>query len=66
MEYLLVEKPRAGCFYLLPKIHKSVNSGSPIVFANGHPSERISEFVDFILNHMYVIYLHFCKTPQII
>ena len=49
MEYLLVEKPRAGRFYLLPKIHKSGNPGRPIVSANGHPTERISEFVDFHL-----------------
>ena len=28
------------------KIHKTGNPGGPIVSANGHPTERISEFVD--------------------
>ena len=66
MEYLLVEKPRAGRFYLLSKIHKSRNPGRPIVSANGHPTERILHLYIFILNHMYVIFLHFYKIPQII
>jgi len=46
IEYLTVANPRAGRFYLLPKIPKSGNSGSPIVTANGHPTERMSECVD--------------------
>jgi hypothetical protein len=32
-----------------PKIHKVNNPGRPIVSANGHPTEKISEFVDFHL-----------------
>ena len=35
-----------GRFYLLPKIHKAGNPGRPVVSANGHPTEKISEFVD--------------------
>ena len=38
--------PRAGRFYILPKIHKQGNPGRPIISSNGHPTERISEFVD--------------------
>ena len=41
--------PRAGRFYILPKIHKQGNPGRPIISSNGHPSERISEFVDYHL-----------------
>ncbi|XP_063446591.1 uncharacterized protein LOC134726124 [Mytilus trossulus] len=39
----------AGRFYLLPKLHKEGIPGSPIVSANGHPTEKISEFVDYHL-----------------
>ena len=44
--YLTVDLPKAGRFYLLPKFHKAENPGLPIVSANGHPIEKISEFVD--------------------
>ena len=47
--YLTVDQPKAGRFYLLPKIHKAGNPGRPIVSANGHPTEKISEFVDLHL-----------------
>ena len=49
MEYLTPEDPKPGCFYLLPKIHKENNPGRPIVSAIGHPTEKISEFIDFHL-----------------
>ena len=48
--YLTPENPKAGRFYVLPKIHKPGNPGRPIVSANGHPTEKISEFVSFHLN----------------
>jgi hypothetical protein len=35
--------------FVYPKIHKANNPGRPIVSANGHPTEKISEFVDFHL-----------------
>ena len=38
--YLTVDQPKAGRFYLLPKIHKAENPGRPIVSANGHPTEK--------------------------
>ena len=47
--YLTVDQPKPGRFYLLPKIHKAGNPGRPIVSANGHPTEKISEFVDLHL-----------------
>ena len=47
--YLTVDQPKACRFYLLPKIHKAGNPGRPIVSANGHPTEKISEFVDLHL-----------------
>jgi hypothetical protein len=49
MEYLTPEDPKPGRFYLLPKIHKENNPGRPIVSANGHPTEKISQFIDFHL-----------------
>ena len=49
MDFLIVDRPRAGRFYLFPKIHKAGNPGRPIVSANGHPTEKISEFVDLHL-----------------
>ena len=47
--YLIVDQPKAGRFYLLPKIHRAGNPGRPIVSANGHPTEKISEFVELHL-----------------
>ncbi|XP_063448501.1 uncharacterized protein LOC134728033 [Mytilus trossulus] len=47
--YLEPENAKPGRLYLLPKIHKVNNPGRPIVSANGHPTEKISEFVDFHL-----------------
>ena len=47
--YLTVDQPKGCCFYLLPKIHSAGNPARPIVSANGHPTEKISEFVDLHL-----------------
>ena len=49
MEYLTPEDAKPGRFSLLPKFHKENNPGRPIVSANGHPTEKISEFIDFHL-----------------
>ena len=35
--------------FKLPKIHKPGNPGRPIVSSNSHPTERISQFVDYHL-----------------
>jgi hypothetical protein len=49
MEYLTPEDPKPGRFYLLPKRHKENNPGRLIVSVNCHPTEKISEFIDFHL-----------------
>ena len=48
-QYLIQRDPRPGRFYILPKIHKVNNPGRPIVSSNNHPTERISQFVDYHL-----------------
>ena len=48
-EFLIQTDPKPGRFYILPKIHKHGNPGRPIVSSNGHPTERISQFVDYYL-----------------
>jgi hypothetical protein len=40
IEYLIPDSPKPGRFNRLPKIHKVNNRGRPIVFANGHPTEK--------------------------
>ena len=47
--FLIQTDPKPGRFYILPKIHKQGNPGRPIVSSNGHPTERISQFVDYHL-----------------
>ena len=41
------------CFYILPKIHETGNPGRPIVSSNSHPTERISQFVDYPINPLF-------------
>jgi len=48
-KYLIQNDTKPGRFYILPKIHKPGNPGRPIVSSNSHPTERISEFVDYYL-----------------
>ena len=51
-DYLKPDKPKDGRFYLLLKIRSKVNNlGKLIVSGNGHPTEKISRFVDFHLRH---------------
>jgi hypothetical protein len=58
---------KAGRFYLLPKFHKVNNPGRPIVSANGHPTEQISEFVDFHLRpHVEALPSHLKDTTAVI
>ena len=49
-KYLIPNDPKPGRFYILPKLHKQGHPGRPIVLANGHPTEKISEFVSYHLN----------------
>ena len=46
-QYLIQTDVKPGRFYILPKIHKPGNPGRPIVSSNSHPTERISQFVDY-------------------
>ena len=48
MDYFLVDNPRLGRFYLLPKIHKRLHSvpGRPVISNSGYFTENISAFVD--------------------
>lgn len=54
------EKARCPYLYGLPKIHKLPVAFRPIVSGNGHPTERLSIFLDFLLqpfvplNHLYL------------
>ena len=50
--YLLPRRSRPARFYILLKIHKNKQNppGRPIVSANSHPTENISQFVDSHLN----------------
>ena len=45
-DYLNIKDPKAGRFYLLPKIHKKQVPGRPICSSIGHPTCNISKFVD--------------------
>ena len=45
-QYLIQTDVKPGRFYKLPKIHKPGNPGRPNCF---HPTERISQFVDYHL-----------------
>jgi hypothetical protein len=48
---LTTENPRTPVFYILPKIHKPTRPppGRPIVAGYGSPTERISSYVDEVL-----------------
>ena len=48
-KYLKENSPKPGRFYTIPKIHKHGHPGRPIVSSNSHPTERISQFVDYHL-----------------
>jgi len=54
-------EPKAGRFYILPKTHKQGNPGRPIISSNGHPTERISEFVDYHLKPLVQTLSSFLK-----
>ena len=49
-QYLIQTNVKPGRFYILPKIHKTGNPRRPIVSSKGHPTERISQFIDFHIN----------------
>lgn len=55
LEYVLINsKPRAGRFYLLPKIHRRGCPGRPVILGCGTCTESISEFVDAHIKHLFL------------
>jgi hypothetical protein len=44
--HLIIDNPKPGRFYLLPKIHKNGIPGRPICSSIFHPTNRIGKFVD--------------------
>ena len=51
LDYFLVNNPKLGRFYLLPKIHKRLQNvpGRPIISNSGYYTENISAFLEFHL-----------------
>ena len=51
LDYFLVNNPKLGRFYLLPKIHKRLNAvpGRPVISNSGYYTENISAFLDYHL-----------------
>ena len=51
LDYFLVDNPRLGRFYMLPKIHKRLFDvpGRPVISNSGYFTENISAFVDYHL-----------------
>ena len=51
LDYFLVNNPKLGRFYLLPKIHKRLHNvpGRPVIFNSSYFTENISSFLDFHL-----------------
>ena len=51
LHYFLVDNPRLGRFYMLPKIHKRLFDvpGRPVISNSGYFTENISAFVDYHL-----------------
>ncbi|XP_066911610.1 uncharacterized protein [Clytia hemisphaerica] len=51
LDYFLVENPKIGRFYLLPKIHKRLYRvpGRPVISNSSYYTENISAFLDFHL-----------------
>ena len=49
LDYFLVNNPKLGRFYLLPKIHKRLHNvpGRPVISNSGYYTENISSFLDF-------------------
>lgn len=51
LDYFMVNKPKLGRFYLLPKIHKRLYNvpGRPVISNTGFYTENISAFLDYHL-----------------
>ena len=67
LEYLMVNNPKLGRFYLLPKIHKRLNSvpGRPVISNSGFHTENFSEFWTFIYNPCQKVFAPISRTQII-
>ena len=54
LNYVFVNNPESGRFYLLPKIHKRFHNvpGRPVISNSSYFTENISSFLDFHLKPM--------------
>ena len=69
IKWLLPETTQPARFYMLPKIHKSTSAppGRPIMSANGHITERLSEFVDlYIKPHVHKVPSYIKDTDHLL
>ena len=64
LDYFLVNNPKLGKFYLLPKIHKRLYNvpGRPVISNSGYYTENISAFLEY---HLKPISNHILRTPMI-
>ena len=51
LDYFLVNNPKLGRFYLLPKIHKSLHNVPcrPVISNSGYYTENMSAFLEYYL-----------------
>ena len=66
LEYFLINKPKLGRFYLLPKIHKRLHNvpGRPVISNNGFFTENISTFLEYRLKPLSQKFKSFIKDTN--
>ena len=66
LDYFLVDNPKAGRFYLLPKIHKRLFNvpGRPVISNSAFYTENISAFLDFHLKPLAKLVKSFVKDTN--
>ncbi len=66
LNYLLINNPRLGRFYLLPKIHKRLNGvpGRSVISNCGYFTENISEFLDYHLQPLAKTVMSYIKDTN--
>ena len=66
LDYFLVDNPKLGRFYLLPKIHKRLYRvpGRPVISNSSYYTENISAFLDFHLKPLATQVKSFVKDTN--
>ena len=66
LENFLINKPKLGRFYLLPKIHKRLHNvpGTPVISNNGFFTENISAFLEYHLKPLSQKFKSFIKDTN--